>query len=41
MSGILKKICQNCKITLKKQTIGLNVLYYCPKCGVMTTVSSI
>ncbi len=41
MSGILKKICNNCKFIMKKQTIGLNVLYYCPQCGIMSTANSI
>jgi predicted RNA-binding Zn-ribbon protein involved in translation (DUF1610 family) len=41
MSGIWKKMCTNCKGRLKKQTIGSNVLYYCPKCGGMTTANLI
>lgn len=41
MNIILKKICNNCNSTLKKQTLGLNVLYYCPHCGIMTTANTI
>ncbi len=41
MSGILNNICNYCNVTLKKQTLGLNVLYYCPQCGVMITANII
>ncbi|MFA0822909.1 MAG: hypothetical protein ACC612_08450 [Methanomethylovorans sp.] len=39
MSAILVKSCTNCKGALKKQRIGLNILYYCPKCGTITTAN--
>lgn len=38
MSVILKNTCINCNGILKKQTIGSNVLHYCPQCGTITTV---
>jgi predicted RNA-binding Zn-ribbon protein involved in translation (DUF1610 family) len=39
MSMILKTTCINCNGILKKQIIGLNVLYYCPQCGIITTAN--
>jgi len=39
MSGILRKKCNYCKVAMKKQTIGLNSLYYCPDCGTMITAN--
>lgn len=40
MNTVLNKMCINCKAKLKKQTLGLNVLYYCPHCGIMTTANT-
>jgi predicted RNA-binding Zn-ribbon protein involved in translation (DUF1610 family) len=32
-------VCCSCSTTLKKQTFGLNVIYYCPQCGIITTAN--
>ncbi|OPY25508.1 MAG: hypothetical protein A4E23_00060 [Methanomethylovorans sp. PtaU1.Bin073] len=40
MIEVSENTCINCNGILKKQTIGLNVLYYCPQCGTITTANT-
>ncbi|SDF87374.1 Transcription factor zinc-finger [Methanolobus vulcani] len=41
MENELPRSCARCRNVLKKQKLGLNVVYYCPRCGSITSADFI
>lgn len=41
MDNELHRSCSRCKNTLKKQNLGMNIVYYCPRCGSLTSADLI
>ncbi|WP_406659982.1 hypothetical protein V7O66_09030 [Methanolobus sp. ZRKC3] len=37
MSEANVKSCSRCEAELKRQVMGINLLFYCPVCGCMTS----